>query len=138
MDCNEVITNQINEERRLAELDNQLSDLTEKYKNLIKKIPYADILKKYGENISDNLDDNFSRICEIYFTDRNKFNSIISEFNKDPEYKESERILNLRNDMKYKYFQQLIKYIEIINNDRKSLFSNEYNKRMNFLADISR
>ena len=25
MDCNEVITNQINEERRLAELDNQLS-----------------------------------------------------------------------------------------------------------------
>ena len=85
MDCNEVITNQINEERRLAELDNQLSDLTEKYKNLIKKIPYTDILKKYGENISDNLDDNFSRVCEIYFKDRNKFNSIISEFNKYPE-----------------------------------------------------
>ena len=135
MDCNEVITNQINEERRLAELDNQLSDLTEKYKNLIKKIPYTDILEKYGENISDNLDDNFSRIREIYLIDRNKFNSIISEFNKYPEYKESERILNLRDDMKYKYFQQLIKYIEIINNDRKSLFSNEYNKRMNFLAD---
>ena len=50
MDCNEVITNQINEERRLAELDNQLSDLTEKYKNIIKKIPYTDILKKNWRN----------------------------------------------------------------------------------------
>ena len=52
MNCNEVIINQINEERKLTELDNQLSDLTEKYKNLIKKIPYTDILEKYGENIS--------------------------------------------------------------------------------------
>lgn len=49
MDCNEIIINQINEERRLVELDNQLSDLTEKYKNLIKKIPYTDILKNMAK-----------------------------------------------------------------------------------------
>lgn len=134
MNYNEVVINQMNEERKLIELDNQLSDLTEKYKNLIKQIPFTDILEKYGENISDNLDDNFSRICEIYLTDRNKFNSITFEFNKYPEYKESESILNLRNDVKYKYFRQLIKYIDIINNDRKNLFSNEYNKKMDFLA----
>lgn len=135
MDCNEVIINQINEERRLTELDNQFYDLTQKYKSLINQIPYNDILKMNSEEVSNDKDINFLKIKELHSNNREKFNDIVSEFNKYPEYKESARILDLRNEVKYKFFTQFFKYISLLNADRNSLFSKEYKDKINFLAD---
>ena len=131
-----ILKKQLEEEEKLNKLDDELSNITDEYKQLVKAIPFEEILENNKIPFYENKDENFNEIAKIKTTEPSKFFKVIQDFNKYPEFAKINDILKKRDEIKYKYFKQLSSYILLINQDRKTLFSEKYMSKMRKLADL--
>ncbi len=131
-----ILKKQLEEEEKLNKLDDELSKITNEYKQLVKAIPLEQILQNNNIPFYDDINKNFEETLKIKETEPTKFAKVIQDFNKYPEFAKINDILKKRDEIKYKYFKQLCSYILLINQDRKTLFSEKYISKMRNLAQL--
>ena len=124
-------------EDKLNIADNAYYQLNQEYKDELSKFPFNEILEKNGIVSPKKIEDIKNSVISLY-TENNhqKFDSIINEFNQYPEYKKSTEILHKRDIAKINYLVALYNYISYIDFARKLLFSENYIKNMDYLADL--
>lgn len=135
MTIEEIISRQDKEEQKLDELDHKFFIATQKYKDCIATINIEIILKQNNIPFHNDPKKNLSELENILTNNPSKYNKVLAELNNYEEFKKSNTLLDERDEAKYKYFTQLLKYLSILEEDRKSLFDENYIKKLDYLAD---
>lgn len=128
---NKIAERQDKESEYLAEKWRQYEEAEDKFRSYFLEID------KKGDSLFDNLPERkseiFSEIINLYLNDQTQYKSKLEEINKKyPQFNSSE-FKNAMNDMWVKqteYYKELVNYLNVMDNDYKTLFSDSYKNKI--------